>query len=89
MNCEIELAEAREIISVYREENVRLDNELTELKERMYDALDLCNVLLLIENRSVKILAGLIKDSLEKKNVPVGRAEQGTNKITQLKINIK
>lgn len=89
MNCEIELAEAREIISVYREENVRLDNELTELKERLYDALDLCNVLLLIENRSVKILAGLIKDHLEKKNVPVGRAEQGTNQITQLKINIK
>ena len=88
MNYETELAEAKEIISVYREENVRLDNELTELKERMYDALDLCNVLLLIENRSVKILAGLIKDSLEKKNVPVGRAEQGTT-ITQLKINIK
>ena len=89
MNYETELAEAREIISVYREENVRLDNELAELKERMYDALDLCNVLLLIENRSVKILAGLIKDSLEKKNVPVERAEQGTNKITQIKINIK
>ena len=89
MNYEVELAEAREIISVYREENIRLDNELAELKEKMYDALDLCNVLLLIENRSVKILAGLIKDSLEKKNVPVGRAEQGTNKITQLKINIK
>lgn len=89
MNCEVELAEAREIVSVYREENVRLDNELTELKERMYDALDLCNILLLVENRSVKILAGLIKDRLEKKNVPVGRAEQGTNQITQLKINIK
>lgn len=89
MNYEVELAEAKEIISVYREENVRLDNELAELKEKMYDAIDLCSVLLLIENRSVKILAGLIKDSLEKKNVPVGRSEQGTNQITQLKISIK
>ena len=82
IKCELhnELTEAKEIISVFREENVRLENELTEMRDRIYDACDLCDILFQIDNRSVKILAGMIKKCLqEKRNVPVGRAEQGTN----------
>ena len=79
-----EIKEAQEIIEAFREDNVRLENEMTELKGRIYDACDLCDVLFHIDNRSVKILAGMIKKCLqEKRNVPVGRAERGTNSKNQ------
>lgn len=82
MSCamQAELDEAREIIDAFRENNVRLENELTEIKSRMSDVEDFCDILCLINNRSVKILAGIMKKIIEgKRNVPVGRAEQGTN----------
>ena len=79
-----ELEEAQEIIEAFREDNVRLENELRELKRRLSDAEDLCDVMLNIENRSVFILADIMKSVLMGiKKVPAGRTKQGTtNTIT-------
>lgn len=83
-NLQAELKDAQEIIEIFREGNVRLENELTETRKRIYDACDLCDILFNVDNRSVKILAGMIKKCLqEKRNVPVGRAEQGTYSKSQ------
>lgn len=73
--CELkeELNDAKEIIGVFREANVSLENELYSIKEKLSDIEDLCDVLLLIENRSVKILAGIMKQRISgKRNVPAG-----------------
>ena len=84
-----EIREAQEIIDVFRENNVRLENEVRELKRIVSDCEDLCDVLLNIDNRCVFILADLMKKVLMgKRNVPAGRAEQGTTtKNNQLHYN--
>ena len=70
-----ELKDAQDIIEAFREDNVRLENELEAIKNRLYDACDLCDVLFHVDNRSVKILAGMIKKCLqEKRNVPQSAA---------------
>lgn len=84
MNCDLELAEAREIIGVFREENVRLEQELMFVREKIADALDLCNVLLNVDDRSVKILAGLIKSNLQKKESLSGEPNKGQSINTLL-----
>ena len=80
-----ELKDAQEIIEAFREDNVRLENELADIKSRMSDAEDLCNVLLLIENRSVKILAGIMKEKFRKKEMSLS---DEPNKGQHLKINL-
>ena len=83
-SMQAELKEAQEIIDAFRENNVRLENELSDLKSRMSDIDDFCDILCLINNRSVKILVGIMKKIIEgKKNVPAGRAEQGTKLKSQ------
>lgn len=86
MECSLraELKDAQEIIEAFREDNVRLENELADLKSRMSDAEDLCDVLLLIENRSVKILAGIMKEKFRAKEMSLS---DEPNKGQTLKIN--
>lgn len=84
-NLTVELKEAHNIIEAFREDNVRLENELSELKSQMSDIQDFCDILCLVNNRSVQILVGIMKKIIEgKKNVPAGHAEQGTHKNTYL-----
>ena len=66
-SMQAELKEAQEIIEAFREDNVRLENELREIKSRMSDVDDFCDILLLMNNRSVKILVGIMKKIIEGK----------------------
>lgn len=79
-----ELKDAQDIIEAFREDNVRLENELADIKSRLSDAEDLCDVLLLVENRSVKILAGIMKSFLKKEM----SLSDEPNKGQHLKINL-